>query len=54
MSLSWNWSLMSAAAPAENPVEVGAVRWSRDLDGALAKSRETGRPVFLLFQEVPG
>ncbi|GJQ57932.1 MAG: hypothetical protein D8M57_04185 [Candidatus Scalindua sp. AMX11] len=38
----------------ENPVEVGSVKWGRDLDDALTKSSETGRPVFLLFQEVPG
>jgi hypothetical protein len=56
-------ALLSAAAavlvtvgapPADNPVEVGSVRWSRDLDAALAESARTGRPVFLLFQEVPG
>lgn len=35
-------------------VEVGTVRWSRDFDGALEKSASTGRPVFALFQEVPG
>jgi len=38
----------------ENPVEVGSVRWGRDLDGALKISAETGRPVLVLFQEVPG
>ena len=37
-----------------NPVEVGKVDWLRDHATALAKSRETGKPVFLLFQEVPG
>jgi hypothetical protein len=38
----------------ENPIEIGAVNWGRDLDKALKLSGETGRPVFLLFQEVPG
>ena len=38
----------------ENPVEVGLVSWGRNLDHALRLSGETGRPVFLLFQEVPG
>jgi hypothetical protein len=38
----------------ENPVEVGLVNWGRDLDKAFIISTETGRPVFVLFQEVPG
>ncbi len=38
----------------ENPIEIGAVNWGRDLDKALKLSGQTGRPVFLLFQEVPG
>ncbi len=43
-----------SAEAQENPVEVGSVRWGRDLDDALTKSTKTGRPVFVLFQEVPG
>lgn len=43
-------SFMSAA----QPVEVGTVNWSRDHDAVLEKSKKTGIPVFLLFQEVPG
>ncbi len=35
-------------------IEVGKVRWGRDLDTALAASKSSGKPVFLLFQEVPG
>lgn len=35
-------------------VEIGKVEWGRDLDAALAKSQESGKPVLLLFQEVPG
>lgn len=38
----------------DNPVEVGHVRWGRDLDAAYAQSAETGKPVLVLFQEVPG
>ena len=34
--------------------ELGTVTWGKDLDAALAKSGESGKPVFLLFQEVPG
>jgi len=37
-----------------NPVEVGVVDWGRDIDSALIESEELGRPLFVLFQEVPG
>jgi hypothetical protein len=37
-----------------NPIEVGDVRWGRDLDAALENSAETGKPVLILFQEIPG
>ena len=45
---------LTLPAMAENPVEVGKVKWSRDLDEALQQSEASGKPVFLLFQEVPG
>lgn len=35
-------------------IEIGDVAWGRDLDAALAASRDTGKPVLVLFQEVPG
>lgn len=38
----------------DNPIEVGHVGWGRDLDAALRQSRQTGKPVFLFFQEIPG
>lgn len=37
-----------------NPVEVGNVSWGRDYPAALKASSVSGKPVFLLFQEVPG
>jgi hypothetical protein len=37
-----------------NPVEVGDVRWGRDFEAALARSAATGKPVLVLFQEIPG
>lgn len=37
-----------------NPAEVGDVTWRRDYPGALAAARESGKPIFLFFQEVPG
>jgi len=36
------------------PVEVGEVDWGRDYEAALAKAKESGKPVLILFQEVPG
>lgn len=36
------------------PPELGAVSWHRDLDRGLASAQESGRPVLLLFQEIPG
>ena len=41
-------------AAKDNPIEIGSVNWGRDLDQAQKLSGETGRPVFVLFQEVPG
>ncbi|MDA0323945.1 MAG: VPGUxxT family thioredoxin-like (seleno)protein, type 2 [Verrucomicrobia bacterium] len=35
-------------------IEVGDVQWGRNLDAGLKASRESGKPVLLLFQEVPG
>src|SRR5438876_10389544 len=37
-----------------SPKELGRVQWVDDLDAGLAKSKDTGKPVFLLFQEIPG
>ena len=36
---------------AKNLIEAGDVRWGRDFDAALANS---GKPVLVLFQEIPG
>lgn len=35
-------------------VELGLVRWGRDLDAAQRNSATSGKPILLLFQEVPG
>lgn len=40
--------------PLNQPEELGQVAWGRDLDAAKAKSAQTGKPILLLFQEVPG
>lgn len=36
------------------PEEAGTANWLRDLDTALAASAKSGKPVFALFQEIPG
>jgi len=43
-----------ASHTGQNPVEVGDVYWGRDFDAALKMSAESGKPVLVLFQEVPG
>ena len=44
-----------SAEPAEKQcVELGTVKWTRDHGAALALSTQTGKPIFLFFQEVPG
>ena len=36
------------------PVELGAVDWGRDFDAAASQARKAGKPLLVLFQEVPG
>ncbi len=36
------------------PEELGKVKWERDFNKGLTKSEKENKPVFLLFQEVPG
>lgn len=47
-----------AAAPGSAqdapPTEFGAIAWQRDFAAAKAASQRTGKPILLLFQEVPG
>ena len=38
----------------EQAEELGQVNWGRDLDAAKAKSAKSGKPILVLFQEVPG
>ncbi|MDZ4749116.1 MAG: VPGUxxT family thioredoxin-like (seleno)protein, type 2 [Saprospiraceae bacterium] len=37
-----------------NPVELGDVHWLRSMDEAQAKSKKEGKPILILFQEIPG
>ncbi|MEM7163956.1 MAG: hypothetical protein AAF581_00745 [Planctomycetota bacterium] len=36
------------------PVELGKVAWERDYEKGVATARKSGKPILLLFQEVPG
>lgn len=38
----------------ETPPEQGSVNWLRDYDAAISRSASTGKPLFVLFQEIPG
>lgn len=45
--------LLTHSAAAE-PAELGVVRWERNFEAGIERARSSGRPLFLLFQEVPG
>ena len=36
------------------PIEIGLVAWERDIDAAKKASAQSGKPLLVLFQEVPG
>ena len=38
----------------DDTIEKGTVVWGNDLDAAMEDSKKTGKPIFLLFQEIPG
>lgn len=44
----------SGPSMAQSTVEVGQVNWNRDLAVAKKLSEESGKPLFVQFQEVPG
>ena len=46
--------LLAGCQASDNPVEIGTVKWSRDLDKTLSASKKSEKPVLILFQEVPG
>jgi hypothetical protein len=45
---------INSKLPSNNPVELGKVNWLRDLDAGTAEAEKTGKPLLILFQEVPG
>ena len=46
--------LIGTATGDTTPKELGRVHWQRDFDGVLLAAQESHKPVFVLFQEVPG
>ncbi len=44
----------SSSLNGQSPVELGQVNWGRDLEAAKKLSTQTGKPLFVQFQEVPG
>jgi len=53
-SLAGHASSPPSLSSPSNPVELGRVKWHRDFDDAAKRARQTGKPILLLFQEVPG
>lgn len=48
-------TLITACAKPSGPhVELGTVNWQRDYPAALELAKKSDKPIFLLFQEVPG
>lgn len=47
-------SNMLNAKPGKFPVEAGPAKFLRDHDTAIKQAKESGKPVFAFFQEVPG
>lgn len=47
-------SSITLAQGTQAPAELGKVAWVRDFDQGLARAKKEQKPVFLLFQEVPG
>ncbi len=44
----------SLQAQSNQPEELGIVQWLRNYDKALATAKQLNKPIFILFQEVPG
>jgi hypothetical protein len=54
LALAFSSFLPKRTNAIEPPIEAGKVRWGRDLRDALALSDSSGKPVLVLFQEIPG
>lgn len=54
LALVASTSITLAESTTRQATELGTVSWSRDLHATLEASEKSGKPVLLLFQEVPG
>ncbi len=45
---------LSPSGNSGQPEELGLVHWLRELDAGQAEAQKTGKPLLILFQEVPG
>lgn len=52
--LNTNTLVSSDQTKQTNPIELGTVQWQRNLEKAIPLSQKTNKPIFILFQEVPG
>ena len=49
------WTTLSLSAmTGGQPEELGNVQWNRKMENAVALSKQSGKPILILFQEVPG
>ncbi|MFB6352081.1 MAG: thioredoxin family protein, partial [Bradymonadaceae bacterium] len=51
---AWFGPGLQTVQAADRPEELGAVDWHRDFEEAKALAEKTGKPMFVLFTEVPG
>ena len=54
MMLSLNSNAQIFTYAEDNPIELGKVKWLRNYDEAQSRSEKENKPIFILFQEVPG
>lgn len=54
LSILFFLPLMACSSQERTPPEIGLVDWQTDHDKAFALATKADKPVFLLFQEVPG
>jgi peptide methionine sulfoxide reductase MsrA len=45
---------LGVSLTAQQRIELGNVKWERNYDTALQKAKDSDKPLFILFQEVPG
>jgi len=54
LSVCLSFTKTNANPSSNNPIELGEVNWIRSLDKGIETAKKSKKPIFLLFQEVPG